>query len=141
MGGRLTEKQSLALTALLSGADVEQAAAKANVHRATIWRWRTEPGPFRDALFAAQTEALSRVSRFLAQSGPHAVVVLTGLLRDEQEVTRKGKRVKVQSDVPYSVRARAALGLLREMREFAGVTALEERIAALEAELGEGEPE
>lgn len=118
----LSQKQVAALAAVASGASVEETATQVGVNRTTIWKWKTRPGPFRNALREAQAEVIHQTVRTLAQTGPPAAVVLTTLISTET--------------VPPAVRTRAAAVLLRELREFVVLADLEDRLQEVEVALG-----
>lgn len=116
----LTGPQRRALTALLEGATVPEAAKRAGVARGTVWRWLQEP-QFSAALRLAESQQLGEVARALGAAGASAVATLVTI---KDDVT-----------VPAAVRARAAKDLLGTLLPVRETAMLEARIAALESAL------
>jgi phenylpyruvate tautomerase PptA (4-oxalocrotonate tautomerase family) len=116
MGKSVTPRQQRALEALLAGATVAEAAAAAGVARKTVYSWIQSPA-FRAELDAAQRAAIEAITRRIVRLAEAATEAL---------------RVALE-EAPPATRVRAADVLLRRLLEFREFTALEERVAALEA--------
>jgi len=79
---RLEAKHHRGIAALMATNTVEDAANVAGVSSRTLWRWLKDD-TFRQALAAAETELLSRVSRSMAQAAMMAVIALRTILADD----------------------------------------------------------
>lgn len=115
-----TPKQRRALAALITEGDVSAAAEAAGVSRDTLYRWMTQPD-FKAALVDAESEAMENLSRALVRLGDKAQQALEEVLDDGE--TRDAVKVSA---------ANAVLGHLLKLRE---ITAIEARLAALEARI------
>lgn len=116
----LTGPQLRAIDALLTSGNIGEAAIAAGVNRRTLDRWRREDA-FVAALREAEADAVAGLSRNLAGLGDGAAAAL---------------RDALDSGEKMSTRLRAAeivIGNLLKLRE---LVELEERIGALEAQLG-----
>lgn len=78
----LNQRQQSALTALVGGATVVDAAAAARVHRNTVGRWLTEPD-FLQALTDAVRVGLRGVTARSAGDVDDALAVLRDLMTDQ----------------------------------------------------------
>jgi len=96
---------------------VRAAAKKAGLGERTIYRYLADPD-FRAELHRRQDEALSAVTAALAGGMGSAVQALAGVLDDPE--------------CPQAVKARVALGWLREGRAMVETNNLVGRVAALE---------
>ena len=120
----VTPKQRQFIQALLACGDVVSACEEATVSRSTAYRWMQEPA-FMSALREAEREALLATSRRLVRLGGKAVQVLEDTLGDVE--------------APAAVRVRAADSVLTKLLQLRETVDLEERIAALEAAITEGD--
>jgi hypothetical protein len=111
-------REELLIAALLTGATVREAAAKAGIHQRTAQRWLADPaGSLRQRLEAAKKALWSKTVEDLAAVASKAVGVLRELLDGE---------------APPAVRlgaARAAIEYGMKSKEFIELAA---RVAALE---------
>ena len=121
---RLTQKQKLALAALLAGGTETQAAAAAGVNPRTLARWR-ESEAFRDAL---RDESAALVQDALA--------ALRALLRPAAMVLW---RVLADDQMSAACRLRAAGMVLENVLRLGELVDHEARIAALERGAGDGQ--
>jgi transposase-like protein len=119
----LTSRQQQAVVALLATGDVTSAAQSIGVNRATLYRWLKQPA-FLQAVHAAEADAVEDLSRMLVRLGRTAVATLAKAMSDP--ATPAATKVRA---------ADATLGKLLQLRELA---TLEQRVAALEASVGEG---
>jgi hypothetical protein len=118
--GRRNADEAL-LLALACGATVEAAAQKAGISQATAYRRLAEPA-FRQRLQEVRADLVQRTAGALTAAAQEAVRTLLALQKD---------------NVPAAVRlgaARAVLEIGVKLRESAE---LAERVAALEAQLGQ----
>ena len=120
----LTPKQRQFIQALLTDGDVAAACETASVGRSTAYRWMQEAA-FAAALREAEREALLATSRRLVRLGGKAVQVLEDTLGDHE--------------APAAVRVRAADSVLTKLLQLRETVDLEERIAALEAAIAQGD--
>ena len=112
---------SVLMVALAGGATVAAAAAQAGVGERTVWR-RLQDDDFRRRLDEARQQTVATAIDYLGKASSAAAATLVELLkRDERSAVRLSA-------------ARAILELGQRLRE-AGE--LEERVASLEAALGE----
>ncbi len=116
----LAPLQAKVIAALLTMPNVSSAADEAKVPLSTVRRWMSSDETFKRALQDAEREAIGDVSRRLAGTGSAAVVVVRHIMAD--------------TNLPASVRLRAAQLVLDQMLRLRELTTLEERIAALEAQ-------
>jgi len=80
----LKPSQIKALSALVDGHTISEAAALADVARSTLSKWITEDGNFNRAYRAAKSEALDAVSRRLTRLGIKATETLEDVLDNSQ---------------------------------------------------------
>jgi hypothetical protein len=121
--GRRNADEAL-LLALACGATVEAAARTAGISQSTAYRRLTEPA-FRQRLQRVRSDMVQRTAGALTAAAQEAVRTLLALQKDT---------------APAAVRlgaARAVLEIGVKLRESAE---LEERLAALEMQLGMGAP-
>lgn len=119
----LRPNQVKALTALVEGHTIVEAAGLADVSRSTLQKWMQEDDAFRAAFRATKADALDTVARKLLRLGVKAVDTLQAILDTSQN---------------ESVKARTAIDSINALFKSHEVMALEERLAVLEAKLGEG---
>jgi hypothetical protein len=115
-------KRSLAIAALLNSPTIAHAAQSAGISESTLTRWLREEGFLREYRLA-QREALSQAIATLQAAAGAAVTVLRAAMLD-------------QSASPAS-RVAAARVVLEFSFRGAEIADLEERLAAVEAQLGE----
>ncbi len=115
---KLSTKQRKAIRALLAGMNVSDAADAADVARGTLYTWFDNPD-FMAELRAAEQKALDDVARRMAGLTDKAVNVLKAQMEDE----RSAQALRA---------ARTVIDAALRLRE---AVALEERIAALEAQV------
>ena len=116
--GAITSTQAKAIAALMSPDchTNEQAARRAGVSLRTLARWLAEDTAFREALAQAQADMIARSAMRLVALTDAAIVSLAEAL-----------------DGPYQYGIRAAALILEQAAKYRDLTALEDRIAALEA--------
>lgn len=117
---KLTSKQTLAITALLSNPTLALAAKASGLSERTIQRYQALPH-FRLALAQAESEAMAEAARRLAADANLAALTL--------------KKMMLDKDAPAAVRVSAAKAWLSLAPGFREHAALEARIAELEARL------
>ncbi len=111
-----------ALLASLAGGDsIKTAAAAAKLSEATVYRRLRDPA-FKQQLATMQDALTSEALGVLTKGATHAAAVLRALLRESE---------------PPAVRLGAARAILTQVREWREADELEQRLAALEARLGE----
>ena len=118
----LNANQRHALDALLSSPSVAAAARACGLSERTIWRYLADDG-FKTELRARQNRAIKATTAALTGMAGRAVQALRDLLND--------------AETPPSVKARVALGWLRERRAAVELDDLAERVALLEDALNE----
>jgi len=117
----LNANQKRALTALLSCPSLRAAALACNLSERTLYSYLQLPA-FKAELRARQDAVLLSVTSGLAGLSGSAVEVLQGVLSDP--------------DTSASVRVRAALGWLSEVRRGIELEALADRVSQLEQGTG-----
>ncbi len=115
--GKLTSKKQEAIAALIGGATVTEAAAKAGVRRQTVHGWMHERA-FITELKAAEAKALDKISRKLVVLADKAVAAFEDVLGNPE------------TDI--NLRLSAADKLIRRLIEFRTQVDLEERVSELE---------
>lgn len=118
---KLSARQARAVEALLAGRNYEQAAIAAGVHERTLYRWREEVPEFERELERRGRSALQDAARQLTGSLQDAVSFLQDAMRD--------------TDMPPSVRVRAALGLIDRQIRLVEQAEIVKRLDALEERL------
>lgn len=73
---QLSEQQKTAIELLLAGMTDAQIAEELDVHRSTLWRWRTRDETFRRVLAAARQRAFRDAAGRLRELVPKAMEVL-----------------------------------------------------------------
>jgi len=116
----LSNRQVLAVAALIKGYSWDAAAAEAGCSYASIKRWHTLP-QFKAAIADGQRQALQEAAGKLAAGCTLAVNTLT--------------EIAAKQDLPPSVRVRASEVILNSAIKAAELGRYEERIAQLEAML------
>jgi AcrR family transcriptional regulator len=116
---RTHHRDDALLLALACGSNAEQAARAVGVSKSTVFRRLADP-EFRRRLAALRADMVERASGMLTAAGMEAVKTLLALL---------------QPPVPAPVRLGAARAVLEIGAELRTVVDLEQRLAALEAQL------
>ena len=119
----LTTRQQQAITAIVATGDVTVAAQSVGVNRATLYRWMKQP-TFVQAVHAAEADAVEDLSRMLVRLGRTAVATLARAMNDPA--------------TPPATKVRAADATLSKLLQLRELATLEQRVAALEASVGEG---
>ena len=119
----LTGRQQQAIAAIVATGDVTIAAQSVGVNRATLYRWMKQP-PFVQAVHAAEADAVEDLSRMLVRLGRTAVATLAKAMSDPA--------------TPAATKVRAADATLSKLLQLRELATLEQRVAALEASVGEG---
>jgi len=120
----LNANQKRALTALLSCPSLRAAAQSCRLSERTLYNYLADPG-FASELRARQDAVLLSVTAGLAGLSGSAVEVLEGVLSDPE--------------TSASVKVRAALGWLSELRRGLELEALADRVSQLEQNIGGGQ--
>jgi len=116
----LTHKQRACIAALTNGKMYSEAAMAAGVSPRTIARWRELPH-FEAALKAAGRRSITDATRQLTSGLGTAIAFLLDVIQNTK--------------APYSVRTRAALGLIDRQIRLVEMSDILERLEALEAKL------
>ncbi len=119
----LTSRQQQAIQAIVATGDVTIAAQSVGVNRATLYRWMKQP-VFVQAVHAAEADAVEDLSRMLVRLGRTAVATLAKAMSDPA--------------TPPATKVRAADATLSKLLQLRELATLEQRVAALEASVGEG---
>jgi len=114
---KLTPKQKACIAALVDGQNYSQAAMTAGVSTRTIARWRELPH-FEQALQRAGQVAMADAARQLTAGLETAVDFLLDVIQNEK--------------APFSVRTRAALGLIDRQIRLKEVSEIMTRLEAVE---------
>ena len=117
---KLTPKQRKAISCLVDGGNFTRASLAAGVSTRTITRWRELPD-FDAALKHAGTRKIADATRQITGGLETAIDFLLTIIDNE--------------DAPYSVRTRAALGLIDRQIRLVEETDILERLEALENRL------
>ena len=118
----LTGRQQQAIAAIVATGDVTVAAQSVGVNRATLYRWLKQP-QFVQAVHAAEADAVEDLSRMLVRLGRTAVATLAKAMSDPA--------------TPAATKVRAADATLSKLLQLRELATLEQRVAALEASVGE----
>ncbi len=118
----LTTRQQQAIQAIVATGDVTIAAQSVGVNRATLYRWMKQPS-FVQAVHAAEADAVEDLSRMLVRLGRTAVATLAKAMSDPA--------------TPAATKVRAADATLSKLLQLRELATLEQRVAALEASVGE----
>jgi len=110
-------RKDLAIEALGVGLSVIEASERANVSRATVYRW-LEDETFSKAVLSKKREVLERLSSRLSGLALRGLQVLDELMASEDE----------------NIRLRASNGVLSRFTEVLEVLQLERRVETLENE-------
>lgn len=114
-------RQARAIAALLTAKDLQSAAKEAGVSEGTLHRWLDDPS-FKATLRKAEGEAIDDAVRRLSGTARYAVGVVISIMADKTS--------------PASVRLRAAQTIVDQLVKLKGFADLEDRIAALEEQIG-----
>lgn len=114
---KLTVRQARALEMILAGSSIVDAAAAANVTRATVYKWLGLPG-FIMAMNDAKAEAMNQLSLSLAALGRKAIKTLDDAMDDQS--------------AGASVRIRAADIVITKLMAMRDMVEFENRLLALE---------
>jgi hypothetical protein len=120
----MTNRQLLAIGALVAGLTVERAARRAKVSKRTVLRWTADPS-FSSALKDAREAAFSQTLAHLEASGSEAVEELRNFIRISK------KRADSLGDAAQ-LRLAAAKHLLATMLRAHDAITVEARLAAIE---------
>ena len=115
-------KRSLAIAALLNSPTIAHAATSAGISESTLTRWLREEGFLREYRLA-QREALSQAIATLEAAAGSAVTVLRAAMLD-QSATSASRVAAARVILEFSFRG-------------AEIADLQERLEAVEAQLGE----
>ena len=118
-----SRKKQAAIRALLTAPTVDYAAKVAHVSPATLYRWLNDPD-FRSSFSDAQRRALAQAVANLQHVAGQAVLTL--------------RRIMGDSDAPTSARVSAARGVLELAFKAHETMIVDERLTAIEAQLGIG---
>jgi hypothetical protein len=118
----LNYNQKQALRALMRSPSVAAAARVCGLSERTLWRYLADE-EFKAELSERQSKETTALSAALAGLSSTAIETLAELMDDPE--------------APASVRARVALGTLKERRDVIELSELEERLAAVERLLEE----
>jgi hypothetical protein len=118
----LNRNQKRAIKALMQSPSVAAAARRCGLTPRTLWRYLNDP-EFKRELANRQDNETTALSAALAGMSSDAIQTLHDLMTDKS--------------VSPSVRARVALGWLKERRDALELDELAQRIAALEEALNE----
>ncbi len=116
---RLSERQHVAVAALVAGRSIAQAASAAHVTPRTLLRWRGEPA-FDAALRKARDAAFAETLAAVRRAASSAVATAEALLKPAHKA---------------EVRIAAARALLAISLRANEAISIEERLAALEAKV------
>ncbi len=117
----LTSRQQQAIQAILATGDVTIAAQSVGVNRATLYRWMKQPA-FVQAVHSAEADAVEDLSRMLVRLGRTAVATLAKAMNDPA--------------TPPATKVRAADATLSRLLQLRELATLEQRVSALEANVG-----
>jgi DNA-binding MurR/RpiR family transcriptional regulator len=113
-------KHDAALSALLSSPTVREAAQKAKIGEATLWRYLREPG-FREQYRDARRSLIEALQARLQARADGAAQALSDIAEDDTK--------------PASARVAAARAIIESAIKLHEQTELEERLKAIEAAL------
>jgi hypothetical protein len=114
----LTAKQTKTISALLSAPSNQAAAEAAGVGYRTLTRWLLDP-VFLQALKRAETDLLNNGIRELVKD----------LAKNRETMTA----IRDNTEVPDSVRLRAAIGIDNSLMRWLDLQSIDERLTALES--------
>lgn len=114
----LSDTQHAALTALLSGKRVPEAAKEADVNERTVRRWLREDAAFQEALAEGRREALQHAMSVTTMAATAAAGVVIEVMRSKS--------------TPASVRLRAATAILEMLLRWAELQDFDQRLRRLE---------
>ena len=119
--GTLSPKQKRAIELLLSTVDLAAVAREIGVDRSTLHRWQRQPA-FRNALHAAEADALTEVSR--------------GLVRLSRLALRTMGQAMADEEAAVGVKIRAADAVLNRLVQLRTYADMEARLRVLEEAAG-----
>ncbi len=117
----LTARQRRTIEALIGSGDVSTALQTVGTGRTTFYRWMKDPA-FLQAVHAAEADAVEDLSRMLVRLGRTAVATLAKAMSDPA--------------TPAATKVRAADATLSKLLQLRELATLEQRVAALEANVG-----
>jgi hypothetical protein len=115
----LSAEQLRAVSALLEGRTAEQAAKAGGVSKSTLYRWRRDYGPFREALQHGRREQVEAAQQIMLTAGRAAAGVVLGVLQSPT--------------APAAIKLAAARLMLESASKWIEISDLAARIEALEA--------
>lgn len=118
----LTPRQQKFVTVLLSELTVEAAARAAGISHTTAYRWLEQAG-VQAAVKEIERQAIESTARGLVALASQALTVLQDAMTDPA--------------TPMATRVRAADTALNRLLQLRDLVTIEERLAALEARLGD----
>ncbi len=118
----LTARQRRTIAALIGSGDVSTALQTVGTGRTTFYRWMKDPA-FLQAVHAAEADAVEDLSRMLVRLGRTAVATLARAMNDPA--------------TPPATKVRAADATLSRLLQLRELATLEQRVAALEASIGQ----
>jgi hypothetical protein len=124
-GSKFGRKMEMAVAALLTHRNTEEAAKATGVGYKTLLRWQQIP-EFQQALRRAKHEALSQTTARLLQAAPTAATVLL--------------KVMVDPTTPSSTKVRAAESVLNHAERVVELQDIEARLAELERNADQSKP-
>lgn len=116
-----TKQQARAIAALLTSPSVSEAAEKAGIGERTLYRWLAEDPDFKQALAAAESDAISS-----------AVRELIGDMRENLATVRE---IRQSDESSAAIKLRAAALLDACLLRWREIATFEERLVAIEARL------
>lgn len=120
-GEKRSRKEDLALAALITEPTVGEAAKKAGISEATLWRWQQDPD-FHDRYREARRQAVSHAITRLQQASTRAVDTLQSVMDS--------------TDAPAASKVAAAKIILEMSVKAVEMEDLEARISSLEKAAG-----
>ena len=114
----ISPRQRRTIVALLSERTIESAAQKAKIGERTLYRWLSDP-TFKQALLKAEGEAIDLATRQLIRLQNPAILTIQGTLQN--------------SEIPPSVKLRAAQIVFEYLLKLRELRNLEKRLVNLEA--------
>ena len=118
-GTKLTQRQELAISALLTATDVDAAAHQAGIGARTLYRWLREDATFQAAYRTAKRSVVEQAITQVQQATGKAVATLLAVMDDPMS--------------PASSKVSAARAVLEQALRAVEIEELEARIAKLEA--------
>jgi hypothetical protein len=119
---KITRQQQRGIAALLTTKTVAEAAKQTGVSLRTMFRWMNEDAAFKAALAEAESELIATATRRLLQYQDAAITTVATIMLDKQNRA--------------TVRLRAATTVIETMLKLRELNNFEQRLIALEANLG-----